>query len=125
MALAKDLIQVGIPDQAAKRLGYQYGTLTSAGTTSADAAACSATATLVEVTGAASSGIKLSADSEVGMDFVYANTSANAILIYPPTGGQINGDTATTGTVPLAARGTTRCIRTGVNTWAAICGAAG
>ncbi len=125
MALAKDLMQIGIPDEAAKRIGYQYGTLTSAGTTSADAAACSSTATLVEVTGAAASGIKLSSSAEIGMNFVYANTSANALLVYPPTSGQINGDTATTGTVPLAARGTTTCIRTGVNTWVAICGAAG
>lgn len=125
MALAKDLMQVGIADHAAERIGFTVGSLTSAGTTSADAAQASATATLVQVTGAASSGIKLSANAEVGVTYVYGNVSANAILIYPPTGGQINGDTATTGTVPLAARGTTMCIRTGVNSWVAVCGAAG
>lgn len=125
MSLAKDLIQVGIADQAAKRLGFQPGTLTSAGTTAADAAACSATATLVEVTGAASSGIKLSADAELGVPYVYGNISGNALLVYPPTGGQINGDTATTGTSPLVARGTNIYIRTGTNTWVGICGAAG
>lgn len=125
MSLAKDLMQVGIPDQAAIRIGYQTGTLTSAGTTEADAAACSATATLVQVTGAASSGIKVSSSAELGRPYVYANISANAILIYPPTGGNFNGDTTSTGTVPLAARGTTVCIRINTTDWCSINGAAG
>lgn len=124
--LAKDLMQVGIADQAAQRLGFVLGTATSAGTTNADATQLLKDATLVSVSsGGASEGVKLPSDAELGVEYVLANISANALLIYPGTGISINGDTATTGTVPLTARGTTRCIRTGATTWVATVGAAG
>lgn len=125
MSLAKDLMAVGMPGEQAKRVGFAVSSLASAGTTSADAAQASASATLVLVTGAAASGIKLSADAELGVPYVYAGTDANAKLIYPPTGGQINGDTVTTGTVPLVARGTVMCIRVDNTNWVAVIGAAG
>lgn len=126
MSLAKDLMQVGIPAEAASRLGFQAATVASAGTTNADATVLKASQTLVSVTSTgASEGIKLPADAELGVEYVIGNTSSNALLLYPPASGQINGDTATTGTVPITARGTTRAIRTGTNSWLATVGAAG
>jgi len=125
MSLAKDLMQVGIPDQAAVRLGFQIGTVTGGGTTSADANVIPAAATLVTVTGgAASSGIKLPASAELGVPYVLAHLGANTIFIYPPTGGQINGDTATTGTASLLSRSAAMCIRIDSVNWAVISGAA-
>lgn len=126
MSLAKDLMQVGIPDQAAKRIGFTLGTLTTAGTTAADATAANAIANLVTVSsGGASEGLILSSSAELGVPFIYANSSANALLIYPPTGHQINGDTASSGTVPLTARGTSILIRTDATNWVSVGGAAG
>ena len=124
MSLAKDLMQLGIPDQAALRLGYQVGTITGGGTTSADANVMAASATLVTVTGGnTNSGIKLPAGAELGVPYVIPHLGANTILIYPPTGGQINGDTATTGTASLLTRSAAVCIRIDSVNWAVISGA--
>jgi hypothetical protein len=125
MALAKDLMQVGIPDQAAVRLGFQVATVAAAGSTAADATVLKASQTLVIGSGTASQGYKMPADAELGVPYVIANTSNAAILIYPPTNGQINGDTATTGTVPLTARGTSILIRLDATNWCSVGGAAG
>ena len=125
MALAKDLMGVGLPDQAAVRLGYVQGTAVGAGTTNADAFQLLKDATFLSVTGAAASGLKLPADAELLQPYVIANTSANAMLIYPGTDNSINGDTATTGTSPLAARATCIYWRTSPTTWVGLVGAAG
>lgn len=124
--MVTDLMQVSIPDQAAQRLGFTAANITSAGSSATDATSIGKAATLVRVdTGGASQGVKLPSDAELGVWYVLGNISGTAALIYPPTSGQINGDTATTGTVPLNARGTTACIRTGATSWLAIVGAAG
>lgn len=126
MALAKDLMPLGIVDQAAKRLGYTVGSATAAGTTSTDATTLGPDANLILVTvGASTPGVKLPTAAEVGSVYTIVNISSNAGLIYPPASGQINGDTATTGGVPLTARGTTICIRVDNINWAAVGGAAG
>lgn len=126
MALAANLVQLGLEPQVAQRLGYVVASVAAAGSDSTDATVLGKAGNLVLVTpSGASQGVKLPSDAELGVPYVIANVSSTAALIYPPTSGQINGDTATTGTVPLTARGTTMCIRTGVNAWVAIGGAAG
>lgn len=125
MSLAKDLMQVGIPDQAALRLGFQVASVTAAGTTNADATTLLKSQTLVLATVALNTGVKLPADAELGVEYVIGSISANAGVVYPPAGGQINGDTVTTAGVPLTARGTTRCIRVDNINWVACVGAAG
>lgn len=126
MALVSNLIQVGIQPEAAQRLGYTVASIAAAGSTAADATAIGKAATLVLVTpSGGSQGVKLPSDAELGVHYVVANVSSTAALIYPPTSGQINGDTASSGTVPLTARGTTICIRADNVNWVAIGGAAG
>lgn len=126
MALVGNLVQLGVQSEAAQRLGFTVASVTAAGSTSADATAIGKAATLVLVnTGGASQGVKLPADAELGVPYVLGNISGTAALIYPPASGQINGDTASTGTVPLTARGTTMCIRVNNTDWVAIGGAAG
>lgn len=126
MALAKDLIQVGIQAEAAQRLGFTVASIAAAGSGATDATTIGKAATLVLVTpSGGSQGVKLPADAELGQVYVIANVSSTAALIYPPASGQINGDTATTGTVPLTARGTTICIRANATDWVAVGGAAG
>lgn len=126
MALVNNLIQLGVQGEAAQRLGFTVASVTSAGSTAADATTLGKAATLVLVnTGGASEGVKLPSDAELGVPYVLGNISGTAALIYPPTSGQINGDTASSGTVPLTARGTTMCIRVDNINWVAIGGAAG
>lgn len=126
MALVSNLIQVGIQSEAAQRLGYTVASIAAAGSSASDATAIGKAATLVLVTpSGGSQGVKLPSDAELGVPYVVANVSSTAALIYPPTSGQINGDTASSGTVPLTARGTTICIRADSVNWVAIGGAAG
>lgn len=126
MALVGNLVQLGIQAEAAKRLGFTVASVTATGSSASDAAAIGKAATLVKVdTTGASQGVKLPSDAELGVPYVLGNISSTAALIYPPTSGQINGDTASTGTVPLTARGTTMCIRVDSVNWVAIGGAAG
>lgn len=126
MALVNNLIQLGVQAEAAQRLGFTTASVTSAGSDATDATVIGKAATLVLVnTGGASEGVKLPSDAELGVPYVLGNISGTAALIYPPTSGQINGDTATSGTVPLTARGTTICIRVDNINWVAIGGAAG
>lgn len=126
MALVKDLCGVGIQAEAAQRLGFNVASIAATGSSTTDATAIGKweTLTLVTPTGG-SQGVRLPADAELGVPYVIANVTSTAALIYPPTSGQINGDTATTGTVPLTARGTTICIRATNTNWVAIGGAAG
>lgn len=126
MALAKDLMGVGVQAEAANRLGYTVASVEALGSSAADATAIGKNSTLVLVTvGGASRGVILPSDAELGVPYVIGNISGTAALIYPPTSGQINGDTASSGTVPLTARGTTMCIRVDAINWVAIGGAAG
>lgn len=126
MALAKDLMGVGVSAEAAQRLGFVVASVITAGSSASDATVLGKAATLVLVdTGGASQGVKLPSDAELGIPYVLGNISSTAALIYPPTSGQINGDTASSGTVPLTARGTTICIRVDNVNWVAIGGAAG
>lgn len=126
MALVNNLIQLGMQAELAQRLGFTVASIAAAGSSATDATAIGKAATLVLVTpSGGSQGVKLPSDAELGVAYVIANVSSTAALIYPPTSGQINGDTATTGTVPLTARGTTICIRATATQWVAIGGAAG
>lgn len=125
MALAKDLMQVGIVDQAAQRLGFTLGTATGAGTTNADAFQLLKDATLIICDGAVNSGFKMPSDAELGIPYILVSVDTDAMLLYPGTGKNFQGDTDTTGTVPLNALGTTMCIRVSATRWAAIIGAAG
>jgi hypothetical protein len=126
MALAKDLMGVGVQAEAANRLGFTVASIAAAGSSASDATAIGKNETLVMVSPTGGSqGVKLPSDAELGIPYVIGNLTSTAALIYPPTSGQINGDTATSGTVPLTARGTTICIRVDSVNWVAIGGAAG
>jgi len=126
MALVQDLMGASLPDQAAQRLGFTVASIAAAGSSASDATTILKAQTMCLVTpSGGSQGVKLPSDAELMQPYMIANVSATAALIYPPTSGQINGDTASSGTVPLTARGTTVCYRTSTNGWVAVGGAAG
>jgi hypothetical protein len=108
MATADALIGLGTPAEVAKRQGWQPVALTTSGTTQGSGTGVLrglgnqlVTATVHAGTGA----ITLPADAEVGDEILIVNASANAGAIFPPSGGNINGETTDSGTVTLAASG--------------------
>lgn len=128
MALVKDLMGVGIQAEAANLLGFTSGAVAAAGSSSDSAATAIGKANtfpIVTVASGSANGVKLPADAELMQPYVIVNISSTAGVIFPPTGGSINGDTTTSGSVPLTARGTTICWRYSATGWAAVGGAAG
>jgi len=102
MAQQRNLSALGLPGPLALNLGGQGNTTqVSAGTTNADATALSGDiVTLTTV--AAGTGVIMPAMNQ-GDWVVVGNQGANALLVYPPSGGQINALTRTTGGFSIAA----------------------
>lgn len=96
MAQSRNLAALGLPAVLALNIGGQGNTAqTSAGTTNADATALAGDiVTLATV--AANTGVILPTMNQ-GDWVVIGNQGANALLVYPPAGGQINALTRTSG----------------------------
>lgn len=87
----QNLMGVGIGAAAASVMAEANGlaaAITAAGTTQATAQAIYADVNIVTVA-AASSGVLLPADRAVGDTVEVTNLGANALAVYPPTGGNI------------------------------------
>lgn len=108
MATADALIGLGMPAELAIRLGFQPVSITTAGTTqnSSGGVLNGAGNKIVSATVHTGTGaITLPDEAEIGDQILIQNISANAGAIFPPTGGNINGETTDSGTVTLAASG--------------------
>jgi len=99
-------------------LSLPVETVAGAGTNQGTAAALSATKVVHQITGANGTvGWILPATTRVGTIHILLNTTAGVALIYPATGGTMNGGsanaafTALTGIKPIIA------IATGTDTW--------
>jgi hypothetical protein len=119
MSIPSRLLGSGLSPLAATNICGDVATaLTATGTTNADALALSATINQVSTT-AASTGVRLMSP-ESGSGVVVINSGANALLVYPSTGAQINALTATTGGFSIAAGGRAMFVGTGSANWFAI-----
>jgi hypothetical protein len=119
MSIPSRLLGSGLSPLAAVNICGDVATaLTATGTTNADALALSATINQVSTT-AASTGVRLMSP-ESGSGVVVINSGANALLVYPSTGAQINALTATTGGFSVAAGGRAMFVGTGSANWFAI-----
>ena len=95
--IKKHLMASGLPAQAALNIGGQVASgLTATGTTQTDAL-ISAADTAWFTTVAAGTGYRLRADAEPGDEIKVYNGGANALLVYPATGGTINALSANAG----------------------------
>lgn len=92
--------------------------LTAAGSTSADALQLSSVNNRVTTT-ASGAGVLLP-PLEVGATVTVMNSGANALLVYPGTGNQINALTATTGGFSVAAGGRALFIAYTPTIWGAV-----
>lgn len=119
MAIPTRLMGVGFSaGQAVQACGDVADTLTAAGTSNTDALQLSAIINRVTTT-AAGTGVRLMLP-EVGSQVVVINSGANALLVYPGTGAQINALTATTAGFSVPAGGRALFVGTSSANWFAI-----
>lgn len=119
MAIPSRLMGSGLPSLAAVNIcGDVVDSITAAGTTNADATQLSAAINRVSTT-ALNTGVRLMLP-EAGSGVVVVNSGANALLVYPGTGAQINALTATTGGFSVAAGGRALFVGTSSTNWFAI-----
>lgn len=119
MANPSSLMGVGFSALAANTVcGDTVTGLTAAGSTNADALQLSSINNRVTTT-ALNTGVRLP-PLEVGAMVTVMNSGANALLVYPGTGNQINALTATTGGFSVAAGGRALFIAYAPTVWGAV-----
>jgi len=117
MALANDLMGVGIAGEAAMRLGFSnLAAVTAAGTTTTNATVLKKLQNAVSVTATGVDGIRLPSDAELLSPYLLFNDSGSTCVVYPSTGGTINGGAS----LSLADNKTAIAWRLSTNVWAAI-----
>jgi len=121
MASTADLAGLGMPVQQATILGYTPTTVVAAGTTAAAATIVGPDVGFIVCdTGTSLTGIKLNASTPIGRPIFVTNPDSDTAIIYPPTNGQINGGTATTGGQNVAQNKVAIYIRQTTTLWVSI-----
>lgn len=117
MALTLDLMAFGLPAALADLEGNNAAaSVTAAGTTATDATVLTTGQNLVVLTGTGSDGIKLPAGAALAKPYIISCISGGA-KVYPPTSGQLNGGTATTGSITVGANKSAIAIRYSSTGW--------
>lgn len=94
MALAVDLMGLGLPQEQSVRLGFSdLTTLAGVGTAQSGAAAIRVNNTLATTAGGQTAFV-LPSDAELEVPYLITNSSATTALVFPPTGGTINAAAA-------------------------------
>lgn len=121
MSLQRELIGAGTPPlQTQGILGSVANGLTAAGSSDTDALQLTTVISRV-TTAAAGTGVTLPYQMLTpGARVTVVNSGANALLVYPGTGAQINALTATTGGFSVAAGGRADFIGVTDTNWFAI-----
>lgn len=119
MSATSDLMSFGMPGPLAILEGLTKSTLVTTGTTAA-AAALMRSNLVVLTTAASQTGALLPATASIG-DFIYvSNPTATTGIVYPDSGGTLNGGTATTGGQNLAQNKSALFIKVASLTWVSI-----
>lgn len=107
MASVSSLMGIGMAAELAKRVGWTPVTIATTAATQGTGALRGPGNKLVSATfTTAADAVTLPSDAEIGDEIIIANVSANAGVIFPPSGGNINGESANASTA-IAAQGTT------------------
>ena len=121
MATTADLTGLAMPPPLATFLGYSPTTVVAAGTASTTATALGPDVGFVVLTTASSqTGVRLHASYPIGRPLFITNPTSDSAVIFPPSSGQINGGTATTGGLTLAQNKTAIFIRQTTGLWLSI-----
>jgi hypothetical protein len=121
MALATDLMGVGIPPEQATRLGVAIASVTANGTAQGDATTLTGRVSLV-TTDTDETGVILPASAEIGSVWEVHNISSTTAVLYPPSGGNIDAGSDNAGVNIAQNRG--RIVRrVSATAWKSIYGA--
>lgn len=105
MAEVESLMALGMAAELAKRVGWTPVAIATTAATQGTGALRGPGNKLVSATfTTAADAVTLPADAEVGDEIIVSNVSANAGVIFPPTGGNINGNTINT-SIAITAQG--------------------
>lgn len=121
MAIASDLMGLGLPGPLARYLSFDNLAVTATGTSSTDAYALGATVSFVTLTTASSqTGVKFHADTPLMRPIFVTNPTSTTGIVYPSAGASLNGGTATTAGQNLAQNKTAIYIRVSSTVWVSI-----
>lgn len=123
MTKMADMMGIGFSWPQALALGDNSVAITAAGTSSAaNAAACDAQNTIFLVTsGASTAGVRMSANAPL-LSPIVVSVGANGAVVYPHTGGTVNGGSTDAGET-LAATTVQIWYRVSATAWIALIGA--
>jgi hypothetical protein len=130
MSSAQALMGVGMPAEVAKRAGFEVVDVTTTTATQGTGGGLLvgsgnklARATITS----ASDSVTLPAAAAPGDEVIVSNLTANAGVVFPHSGGNINGNTTDSGTATLAAQGAAgsnwRFVKINATRWAGWSGA--
>lgn len=123
MTTANELINLGMPAELATRLGWTPVAVTTTAATQGTGLLVGPGRKIVTATiASAGHAITLPSAAEIGDEIIISNVTANAGVVFPPSGGNINGETADEN-VALAAQGSAgsiqRFVKTSSTRWGA------
>ena len=120
MATATNMMGVGYSAEQGLLMGFQVTTAAGAGTATATATVLKKDSTAVTVTTASGqTAVRLPSDAPLMRPYLIRNSSSDAALIFPSTGGAINGG-STDGSFSVAQNKPTIFWRFSANVWVAI-----
>lgn len=97
MAIASDLMGLGLPGPLAQYLSFDNLAVTATGTSATNAYALGPDVSFVTLTTASSqTGVKFHANTPLLRPIVITNPTSTTGIVYPSTSGTLNGGTATT-----------------------------
>lgn len=115
---ATTLMGVGIPDVAAKKLGNTIRTIAGVGTAQTGAAALTVNSVIATTSGGATAFV-LTTTWEIGDTVTVYNSSATTALIYPQSGGAIDGG-STDASVTITQNGSRTFQRMTSTSWRSV-----
>ena len=117
MPLASGLAGLGVPVEAANRLGFSpNAAVTAAGSATGDATVLKKLQNNVTLTATGADGVRLPSDAELMDPYLIYNNSGSTGIVYPSTSGAINGGSS----LSLADNKTVVAYRISTNVWAAL-----
>lgn len=113
---------IGLPALTQTQLGWTKASITAAGSTSANATACGAGANFFILTATGSDGVRMNSATPLLTEVIVANTSGSNGVVYPPTGGKVNGGSTDAGET-IASTTVQVWYRITTTDWVAVLGA--
>lgn len=92
MALSTDLVGLGMPPEQAALVGAgAVQAVTAAGSAAGDATALRVDQRVVNLTATGADGVIFPSSAPLNVPYLIMNASGSTGIVYPPTGGTING----------------------------------